>query len=198
MNVYDFDNTIYDGESLYDFFIFSMKKKPKLIRYFPLILYTLIFYKLRMISIEKFYKLANKMSSVFQDFSDENVVDQFVEEFWQKNRHKLKPKYLEMLTDKDVIITGSPRMLISGIMNELAVLPSNIVCSELNLSTGCFDFICLRENKVSVFKEKFPNAVIDKFYTDSLNDIPMMKLAKCSYLVKGYKEPKLIDPKINR
>ena len=45
MNAYDFDNTIYDGESLFDFFIFCMYKKKSLILYFPFVLYILVLYK---------------------------------------------------------------------------------------------------------------------------------------------------------
>ena len=33
MNVYDFDNTIYDGESVFDFYLYSVRRQPKLIRY---------------------------------------------------------------------------------------------------------------------------------------------------------------------
>ena len=35
MNVYDFDGTIYDGDSTIDFFFYSLKKKPSLICYLP-------------------------------------------------------------------------------------------------------------------------------------------------------------------
>jgi len=35
MNVYDFDNTIYDGESFIDLFIFLFKKDPSLVKYIP-------------------------------------------------------------------------------------------------------------------------------------------------------------------
>ena len=38
MNVFDFDNTIYDGESAIDFFLYYLKKDPKLIRYLPSII----------------------------------------------------------------------------------------------------------------------------------------------------------------
>lgn len=196
MNVYDFDNTIYDGESIVDFFLFCLKKKPSLILYLPRVMYTLLLYKLRLLSIKKFYKLAGKISSAV--LSNKEHLNEFVNEFWKRNRRKLKPKYVNMLTDKDVIITGSPRMLMMGIINELNVLPQNIICSEFNLDTGCFEFICLRENKVAVFKEKYPNKKISNFYSDSLNDIPMMKLAKRSYLVKKNKNPKLIDVNIYR
>ena len=35
MNVYDFDDTIYDGDSNVDFFIDLFKKYPSLLRYAP-------------------------------------------------------------------------------------------------------------------------------------------------------------------
>ena len=35
MNVYDFDNTIYRGESVLHFFFFYIKKTPYLIKYIP-------------------------------------------------------------------------------------------------------------------------------------------------------------------
>jgi phosphoserine phosphatase len=194
MNVYDFDNTIYDGESLVDFFIFCMKKKPELVLYFPFVVYILTLYKLRLLPIEKIYDATTKMTSPIMSNKDD--ADKFIEEFWEKNHCKLKKEFLEMLTDEDIIITGSPRKLIAGIMDQLKVLPSNIVCSEFNFDTGRCEFICFRENKVAIFKEKYPNVVIDRFYTDSLNDIPMMKLSKESYLVKGKKKIKQIDPKV--
>lgn len=35
MNVYDFDGTIYDGDSSVDFFLYALKRMPSLIRYAP-------------------------------------------------------------------------------------------------------------------------------------------------------------------
>ena len=45
MNVYDFDNTIYDGESILDFFFFYLKKTPYLVKYIPKVFYALYKYK---------------------------------------------------------------------------------------------------------------------------------------------------------
>ena len=38
MNVYDFDNTIYDGESFLDLFFFFFKKDPALVKYVPAVM----------------------------------------------------------------------------------------------------------------------------------------------------------------
>jgi len=184
MNAYDFDNTIYDGESLYDFFLFCMVKKKKLVLYLPLVIYILILYKLTLLTDKKLYKFSNLLSSAIINSKEDTA--KYVDWFWSKNSYKLKPYFLDKLKEDDVIITASPRFLMDGIANRLNT--KNIICSEYNLNTGKFEFICFRHNKVKIFKELYPNAIIDEFYTDSLNDIPMLKLAKRAYLVKKIKE----------
>ena len=42
MNVYDFDNTIYDGESAVDFFMFCLGKDIKLIKLLPLLVVKMV------------------------------------------------------------------------------------------------------------------------------------------------------------
>ena len=54
MNVYDFDNTIYDGESALDFFWYCLKKKPVLLKVLFPILFDLIKYKSCRMSEEEF------------------------------------------------------------------------------------------------------------------------------------------------
>lgn len=192
MNVYDFDNTIYDGESVVDFFLFCMIKKKSLIFYLPLVIYTTILYKLNLLPINKLYELASKMSSVV--INNKENASLFIKEFWNKNECKLKKEFLKKIRGDDVIITASPRLLIEGITDKLNT--NNIICSEFNLETGKFEFICFRENKAKAFIEKYPTVVIEEFYTDSLSDVSLMKKAKKSYLVKKNKEIKLIDGNI--
>ena len=45
MNVYDFDNTIYDGESSLALFWFYIKKMPHLVKYYPKVLKAMYNYK---------------------------------------------------------------------------------------------------------------------------------------------------------
>lgn len=35
MNVYDFDGTIYNGDSTIDFFLYALKRNPSVLRYLP-------------------------------------------------------------------------------------------------------------------------------------------------------------------
>lgn len=180
MKVFDFDNTIYDGESIVDFFLFSMKRKKELLKYLPLMFYTASLYKLGILSIDKLCELASKMSSVIIKNKDD--AEQFIKDFWSINRKKLKVNILEKINENDVIISASPRMILDGIKNELKT--ANIICSEFSVETGRFEFLCFGENKVEAFKKKFPDVVIDELYTDSKSDMPLMKISKKVYMIK--------------
>ena len=50
MNVYDFDRTIYDGDSTIDFYLYSIKKHPVILRCLPRQLISIIKYKLKLIN----------------------------------------------------------------------------------------------------------------------------------------------------
>lgn len=108
--------------------------------------------------------------------------EEFINDFWKIYRKKLKREYLEMLDEDAVVITASPKMLLGGIKDILKT--KNFICSDFNIDKGKFDFLCFGENKVREFEKRFPNTVIDEFYTDSKSDVPMMKLAKKVIIVK--------------
>ena len=188
MNAYDFDDTIYDGESIFDFFKFGLTKDIKLYLHLPKVLVRLIEYKLNLLSMDKLYKTAEE---IINDFIKRNEckIDDLVSEFWNKNYKKLKPQFLKMLKEDDLIITGCPRFLIEYVKKDLKV--KNIICTEFNFETNKIEFICLGKNKVKAFKEKFKDVKIKKFYTDSLVDIPFMEYSEEVYFVKGNKITKL-------
>ena len=49
-------------------------------------------------------------------------------------------------------------------------------------------YINIGENKLKIFQKNFGNsAVADEFYTDSILDMPMIKISKKAFLVKGNK-----------
>jgi phosphoserine phosphatase len=184
MNAYDFDNTIYDGESIFDFFKFCIKKDLFLLVFFPKVLLRLIEYKLNLLSIDKLYNTAICIANSFMKRNKYKIND-LIEEFWSKNKKKLKPQFLKMLKSNDLIITGCPNFLINYIKKDLKV--ENIISTQYNFETNKIEFICLGKNKVKAFNEKFKDVKINKFYTDSLSDIPFMQYANKVYLVKDDK-----------
>lgn len=181
MKVFDFDNTIYDGESALDFFLFCLKRKKSLIKHLPSVIFNLIRYKTGRVGLDVVYPFCSKMMCVF--FENSAAADELLYEFWAQNRHKLRKHMLEKLSPEDAIISASPRFLLNGIAPLLKV--NTLICTETERDR--VTFLCYGPNKVKAFREVLGDKEIEEFYTDSLNDEPMMRLAKRAYLVKGNK-----------
>ena len=88
MKVFDFDNTIYDGESLVDFCCFGVRKKKSLIFKIPTVLYAAILYKMNKLSIDDLYTKASKLTKVITN--NKADINEYVNMFWQKNKKKLR------------------------------------------------------------------------------------------------------------
>ncbi len=181
MNVYDFDNTIYKGETVLDFYKFYLKKDISLLKYIPLIFSVLLRYKMRRISLEELEKKA----SIYSEKNIPHIFKFSAKEFWDKHESKIKDFYLKQQRADDVVVSASFSFLLDEICRRLGI--RYCLCSEIEPESGKVKRICYRDSKPEIFKENFPNAEIDNFYTDSLNDLPMIMLAKKAYLVKGEK-----------
>lgn len=183
MNVYDFDNTIYDGETVVDFFFFCMKKNPALARFIPALLSAWLKYKLCAVTMAELEARAEKYLGRFLAQAED--LTGLVNEFWDTHQHKIKPFYARMRREDDVIISASCDFLLDEICRRLGI--RNYICSVLNLETGRICQICYREKKPELFRARYPDAEIDNFYSDSQNDLPMMRMARNAYIVKGDK-----------
>lgn len=54
MNVYDFDKTIYEGDSTIDFYLFCLKKYPQILKYLPKQILGMLKYKIKSINKTQF------------------------------------------------------------------------------------------------------------------------------------------------
>lgn len=181
MNVYDFDNTIYDGESTVDFFLFCLRRNPSHIKFLFTVIKSVLKYKLGKMPENELLELAERhigeLTSVCGGLQKSIIL------FWDKNEKKIKDFYLKQQSAEDVIISASPSFL----LNEIC-LRKNIkycICSEVDIRARKIIRLCYAEKKADFFADTFPNEEIDNFYTDSKIDLPMMRLAKHSYIVKG-------------
>lgn len=183
MNVYDFDNTIYRGESGVDLFLYFLKRDPKLIAALPWAISCITKYKATKMTLQD---ALDNYAGVIESYAAKlDNIEENVQKFWDKNSCKIKPFYLRQRRDDDIIISACVDVVLEEICKRLNI--KNYVGSETDLENMKLVNFCYRENKVKVFKEKFPDAEIDNFYTDSLNDQPLIDLAKNAYLVKGEK-----------
>lgn len=187
MNVYDFDNTIYNGESAIDFFVYFLKRDPKLLLYVPKVVRALARYKMRRISIDE---ALSEYGTLVEEYcrSTENL-DEHIRNFWDKNIRKIKPFYYGIRNDDDVILSAGFDVVLAEMGRRMNI--KNIVATETDRENFRIVNFCFRENKVKAFKKHYPDAVIENFYTDSLNDQPIIDLAENAYLVKGNKITKI-------
>lgn len=183
MNVYDFDNTIYRGESGVDLFWYFLKRDPKLVAALPWAISCITKYKATKMTLQD--ALDNYAGVIEKYAAQIEDIEENVQKFWDKNSCKIKSFYLKQRRDDDIIISACVDVVLEEICKRLNI--KNFVGSETDLEKMKLVNFCYRENKVKAFKEKYPDAEIDNFYTDSLNDQPMIDLAKNAYLVKGGK-----------
>lgn len=187
MNVYDFDNTIYDGETLVDFAMYYIKHDIRIWKYVPKLLIIAFKDKFHMFTVEEALKAyASFLEGYLITLDDiqENVV-----KFWDENEHKIKPWYDEVRRDDDIIVSGTTDFLLDEIMKRMGI--KNYISSKINMETGKFDQLCFLENKVKLFNQYYPDAHIDNFYTDSMNDKAMMDIADNVYFITDDKIEKI-------
>ena len=184
MNVYDFDNTIYGGESTLDLFFFYIKRHPELLRRLPMVLKAFARYRRGEVTIgemvEKYVPLVEKDALRVFDFENDPA------EFWDKHMNKIKPFYKKQQRDDDLIITASPDFNIEEICRRLGI--KRYLTSTIDRETGKIGRICVRKNKIRYFFEAYGGETIDNFYTDSIkNDLPLIEAARHAFVVKRNK-----------
>ena len=179
MKVFDFDGTLYRGESVVDFFFFMLKKNPLLVFFLPILVPTVLNYKLGRLEIEDLRKRADKFAFGIRKYRSR--AEKYIAEFWEKRRSRLDLRLISLLEPGDVIISAAPCPLIEPIVKEFPGVV--LIASEFSLETGKFGFICMGENKLKAFREKYgASARISVFYSDSNYDLPLAEISDRFYL----------------
>lgn len=183
MNVFDFDNTIYDGETLVDFIFYYIKTDPKIWKYVPKLVRIYFKDTLHLFTVED---AVTAYADFLEGYYIKNTIKkEDIKKFWDENEHKIKPWYNEVRKDDDIIVSGTTDFLLDEIAARIGL--KNYVGSSIDEKTGKFKRLCFLENKVKIFRELYPDAHIDNFYTDSMNDKAMMDIADHVYFVTGNK-----------
>ncbi len=184
MNVFDFDNTIYDGESFVDLFKMMLKKDPSLLHHAPKLAYCILRYKVGRLDMQGVYE---KYSPVFEQYVAKMPYDfnELAVEFWDKHFCNIKPIFKELLKEDDAVISASPNVIIAEACRRLGV--KNYVGSDIDSQSGEIRFMCFGKNKIEAFNKAYPNERIECFYTDSIHDKPLMDISDKVFMVKGSK-----------
>ena len=178
MNVYDFDKTIYDGDSTTDFYIFSLKRHKKILLLAPSLIGAFLKFYVFKIGTktqfkEKMYKFL-KYCDIQKDIND----------FLNINIDKIKPIYKNQQQKDEVIISASPEFLLAPICKTLKI--NYHMASVVDEHTGKNRGInCHGEEKVRRYREMFGDTKIHEFCSDSYSGTPLAKISEKAFIVKG-------------
>lgn len=178
MNVYDFDKTIYNGDSTLDFYFFCLKKNKLLLRYILFQIYGFLLYKFGFCNKTKFKEY---FYCFFKGIKD---IDNYVKIFWEEHEYKIRKWYIKQKKKDDVVISASPEFILRPICHKLEI--KILIASRVNKKNGRYTGEnCYGKEKVLRYKEIFYNQLIENFYSDSYSDLPLAKLARNAYIVKN-------------
>lgn len=177
LDIFDFDDTLYNGDSTIDFYVFNLKQNFGLIRYLPIQVSYYIMYKLRIVKKTKFKE------EFFSFLKGIKNVDEKVKLFWEENSNKIRINMLKNCKNKIVVISASPDFLLENICKKIKI--EKLIASNVDKKTGKFNSEnCYGEEKVKRLNMEIDNYIIENFYSDSLSDKPLAKLSKKNYLIK--------------
>ena len=190
--VYDFDGTIYDGDSSIDFFLFCLKKNIKVIFYLPKIFFFTILYLFRIIDV-KTYK--EKFFSYLKLFDNINLL---VDDFWEIYEKKINSFFLDDVSKKNskiYVVSASFEFLLNGYLKRFSKV--NLVATKYDLNTYKIDGEnCRGEEKIRRLNKMDEQLKIEKFYSDSSYDVSLVQRAEHAYLVDKSKIEVWDDKKI--
>lgn len=179
MNIYDFDGTLYDGDSTFDFLKYSIQKHPSLLRFLPGIGWAGTLYFLKRLektqAKERFYRM-------FTGYDAQGLL----EEFWDKHQHKIFNWYPGQQEETDIVISASPEFLLEPICARLGI--KHLMASRVDPKTGKYTGLnCWGPEKVVRLKEQMGITHCDKFFSDSYSDTPLAEIADEAFLIKKSK-----------
>ena len=180
--VYDFDGTIYDGDSTVDFLLFLINKQKRLILKVPTFIIYFIKYKTKQITKEKFKE------SVYSIFNNFNNTDELIKEFWRKKEYKIKTFFKDKTNHKnDIIASASPYFLLEPIAQKYQI--KQLFASPVDKKTGKYQGKnCYGIEKVNCITKKYPDCKICEMYSDDAKaDKPLLELAETSYIINKNK-----------
>lgn len=177
-DLYDFDKTLYPRDSAIDFWLFCIKKNPRILKFLPKQMFAvieLVFKKIKLSQFkEKFFCFVSAIDA-----------PAMAQRFWDENQSSIYPWFNPKENDvKTVVCSASPEFQITPILKKLGV--DLIIGSVVDEKSGKFlSENCKGEEKVRRIKQAAPELEFRNAYTDNLkSDAPLLSLAENKFLVK--------------
>lgn len=193
--IFDVDYTLTKRETLVEFYLFMMKKNPKLLKYLPKSLFSSMFY---------FFNIhdASTVKKIFIRFIDgieENEMKKIVEEFYKKRLSKIlykdaidMIKKMKMQGYKIYLISASAEFYLNELYNIKEV--DKVIGTRFTTENGLHrnkitGENCKGEEKVKRLEEVLKEEKIEVdfeesyMFSDSLSDLPLFNIVGHPYLI---------------
>jgi len=180
MDVYDFDNTLYQGDSTAHFTLHCLWRYQRTLTTLPGTAAAVLRWKRGIITKTDFKDTLYRYLLYVPNIEEE------VARFWQTHEQRIialdGPNGPCSPREGDLIISASPEFLLHDVC---AKRGWELMASPVDPHTGHVTGPnCSGEEKVSRFRAAYPDATVERFFSDSLNDTPMARLAEQPFLVK--------------
>lgn len=180
IDVYDFDGTIYDGDSTVDFVRFTLRRHPALLAGLPHLLLTLGMMALGRAGLTEFKTV------LFSEMSRRFSLAQEAEAFWQSEKTRAKLGAWFQRTPRDlpiVVASASPEFELCHAAKLLGV--THLIGTQCDMQTGRLTGPnCKGERKIERIRALMGDFTVRAMYTDDAKaDGPLLAIAQEKYIV---------------
>ncbi len=177
MYVYDFDKTIFKGESSTAFYRYCIPRHPLILLWLPVAGVFGLGKLLRLCDTRRWKEAFHGYLRLVPDAAE------LAESFWDRMGSRIPSWLPGKLPAGGLVISASPEFLISVQCRRLGL---EYIGTRMDIRSGRISGRnCRDAEKPPRFRERYPDAVIEEFYSDSLSDTPMAELARRAFLVSG-------------
>lgn len=180
IDVYDFDGTIYDGDSTADFVLFCLRRHPGMIAAAPAIGSAALRLAMKKIDLTQF------KSTLFGEMVRRFDIEEEADAFWKsmKTRVKLGPWFFETPRDLPIVIaSASPEFELRHAAKILGV--ETLIGTKCDPKTGTLiGRNCKGPEKIERIREVIGEFEVRAMYTDDAKaDAALLEIAKERYIV---------------
>ena len=174
MDVYDFDGTMYCGDSTVDFVRHCLKRYPRIMRTLPRTgVAALACLGMHIIEKTQFKAALYRFLPLIPDVGFEVAC------FWKTHESKIggpcEPK------PGDLVISTSPEFLLHDVCEKRGLV---LMGSQVDPHTGqVLGPNCSGGQKIARLQQRYPNAHVKRFYSDSHDDDPLAAYADEAFMV---------------